>query len=184
MNRLIRLSLNLNKTALTKLTATRNISVSQRLNLSKDGKNDETENDMSPAEIDRIKKYEEGYFKNVKQSFDLLQKSRINETVEEKRSRLMYQSRKRGISENGLLLSHFSAQFLPGMNEKELNEYDAIINNVHNEWDLYYWLTSAVELPEEIKNNQVLERMKKYCANDLLEKRIVQPNLAPISNKA
>ena len=130
------------------------------------------------AQIDLIETNQQIYFGNVKKSFDKLQKSRINETLEEKRARLVYQSRKRGTTENGLLLSNFSHKYLNSMNESELNEYDGIINNLHNEWDLYYWLTSAVPVPDELKNSQILERMKKYCANDLKQIRIGQPDMS------
>lgn len=38
--------------------------------------------------------------------------------------RLIYQSRKRGMLENGLLLSTFAAKFLGQMSDKQLQEYD------------------------------------------------------------
>jgi succinate dehydrogenase assembly factor 2 len=135
-------------------------------------------------EIEQIKIIENNeinYFKNVKDSFDSLKKNRLNETIEEKRSRLMYQSRKRGTSENGILLSNFSADFLQKMNESELNDYDNIINNLHNEWDLYYWLTNAVPIPVDLKNSNVLVLMKKYCLNEESKARFIQPDLAKIN---
>jgi len=129
------------------------------------------------AQIDLIETNQQIYFGNVKKSFDKLQKGRVNETLEEKRSRLFYQSRKRGTTENGLLLSNFSHKYLNAMSEKELNEYDNIINNLHNEWDLYYWLTSAVPVPDELKGSKILDLMKNYCANDLKQIRIGQPDI-------
>ena len=132
------------------------------------------------AEIEQIKKNEASYFANVKTSFDNLQASRAAESVDEKRSRLLYQSRKRGITENGLLLANFSAEHLPSMSVAELAEYDAIINNLHNEWDLYYWLTGAVPLPDEVKTNTVMAKMKIYCSNELKQSRYVQPDLSTI----
>jgi len=131
-------------------------------------------------QIKIIETNEQNYFKNVKDSFDSLKKNRLSETIEEKRSRLMYQSRKRGTSENGILLSNFSADFLPKMNDKELNDYDNIINNLHNEWDLYYWLTNAVPIPVDLKNSSALELMKKYCLNEDSKARFNQPDLAEI----
>ena len=53
------------------------------------------------------------------------------------------------------------------MTEQELNEYDSIINNLHNEWDLYYWLTNATPVPDELKQSKILELMKNFCANDM-----------------
>lgn len=128
-------------------------------------------------EIEKIKENEAKYFQNVKNSFENLQKNRSSESLEEKRSRLMYQSRKRGTLENGLLLSHFSAKYLPGMDENSLNEFDKIINGLHNEWDLYYWLTGAARIPEDIQSNKVFLLMKEYSANQNKESRITQPDL-------
>lgn len=128
-------------------------------------------------EIEKIKENEAKYFQNVKNSFDNLQKSRCTESLEEKRSRLMYQSRKRGTLENGLLLSHFSAKYLPGMDEKSLNEFDKIINGLHNEWDLYYWLTGASRIPDDIKSNKIFQLMKEFSANQNQESRLTQPDL-------
>ena len=133
--------------------------------------------DHVDATIKTIQRNEESYYGNVKKSFDALQSNRCNESIDEKRARLMYQSRKRGTSENGLLLGNFSAEFLPGMSEEELNDYDNIINNLHNEWELYYWLTNAKPIPDEIKESKILQRMKVYCANENKQSRLVLPDL-------
>lgn len=133
-------------------------------------------------EIKQIQENEKKYFSNIRTSFDTLRKERSNESLDEKRSRLMYQSRKRGTTENGILLSNFSADFLYKMSEKELTEYDDIINNLHNEWDLYYWLTDAVPIPDDLKSNTVLETMKKYCLNDKYKGRFLQPDLAKLNH--
>lgn len=124
-----------------------------------------------------IETNEDQYYHRVKSSFDRLQKSRENEPVEEKRSRLMYQSRKRGISENGLILANVSAQHLPAMSAQQLDEYDKIINGLHNEWDLYYWLTEAVAPPAELASMETLSLLKKFCLNADRESRITQPDL-------
>lgn len=134
--------------------------------------------DDNPMKIkETIETNEDNYFANVKKSFDNLQKSRDGESIEEKRSRLMYQSRKRGISENGLLLGNFSAEYLPKMSAKQLNEYDKIINGLHNEWDLYYWLTNTVPTPSEFSSMETLQLMKKFCLNTNKQSRIVQPDI-------
>lgn len=61
--------------------------------------------------------------------------------VETLRSRLYYQSKKRGILENDILLGGFADSKLNGLSESELREYDKIINGEHMEWDLYYFVT-------------------------------------------
>jgi len=134
-------------------------------------------------QIKKIQKNEDSYYTDVKRNFDALQAQRSNESVDEKRARLLYQSRKRGITENGLLLGNFSAEFVPGMSEKELDEYNMIINSLANEWDLYYWLTNARPLPDELKNSVVLKKMIDYCRNDENKERLVLPQL-PNLNEA
>lgn len=138
-----------------------------------------TPND-SNDDLEIIHQNEHNYFEEVKKSFDGLKTKRVNESLEEKRSRLLYQSRKRGTLENGLLISNFSAKYLPKMSEQELNEFDKIINDLHNEWDLYYWLTNTVEIPEHLKSNQVLAKMKDYCLNKNREIRIMQPDIQQV----
>jgi len=128
-------------------------------------------------EIKLIQENEEQYFQNVKNSFENLKKQRDKETLEEKRSRLLYQSRKRGILENGLLLGNFCAKHLGKMNESQLNEYDSIINGLYNEWDLYYWMTNGKEVPKELQSNEILKLMKAFCSNESKETRTIQPGL-------
>lgn len=45
---------------------------------------------------------------------------KIGESIESKRSRLTYQSRKRGMLENGLLLSSFASKHLGQMNPEQV----------------------------------------------------------------
>jgi succinate dehydrogenase assembly factor 2 len=52
--------------------------------------------------------------------------SRLNETIETLRARLVYQSRKRGTLESDLLLSTFARDHLNLMTQAELNEYDKV----------------------------------------------------------
>ncbi len=134
-------------------------------------------------EIQQIQKNEDQYYGAVKNSFDSVQTARRNESVAEKRARLVYQSRKRGTTENGLLLAHFSQEFVPGMTETELDEYNLIINSLANEWDLYYWLTNARPLPEAIKDSGIMKRMIEFCANADNKQRLVMPTLPNLDNQ-
>lgn len=65
------------------------------------------------------------------------------EDIETKRARLVYQSRKRGMAENDILISTFAKRYLPDFNPQQLLMYDDIINKPSNDWDLYYWMTGA-----------------------------------------
>lgn len=98
------------------------------------------------------------------------------ETTEVKRARLLYQSRKRGMSENGLLLSNFAARYLKEFDEKQLNEFDVLINKPSNDWDLYYWILGKEDTPGEYETS-VMKLLKEYCKNEDMEERYQQPNL-------
>lgn len=76
------------------------------------------------------------------------------------RSRLLYQSKKRGILENELILTKFAEASLHNMNEIELREYDRIINGGYAEWDLYYFLTGRKDVPPDLAKNLVFIKIR------------------------
>ncbi|AGO12540.1 AaceriAER200Cp [[Ashbya] aceris (nom. inval.)] len=91
---------------------------------------------------------------------------RTNETLEQQRARLVYQSRKRGILETDLLLSGFAAKYLKHMTAEELNEYDELLNEL--DWDIYYWATKNSEaspLPEKWQHSKILNKLQAYSEN-------------------
>jgi succinate dehydrogenase assembly factor 2 len=102
-----------------------------------------------------------------------------NETTEVKRRRLLYQSRKRGMLENDLLLSNFASIYLPTLNEKDLDLYDKLINTPSNDWDLYYMAIGKIETTEEYQNH-VMDLLKRYVKNEKRQARIRQPDLVPV----
>ncbi|XP_061465794.1 succinate dehydrogenase assembly factor 2, mitochondrial isoform X2 [Rhineura floridana] len=69
--------------------------------------------------------------------------ARPHEPLGTKRARLLYESRKRGMLENCLLLSYFAKENLNQMNEQQLDLYDRLINEPSNDWDIYYWVTDV-----------------------------------------
>lgn len=98
---------------------------------------------------------------------------RINESIDKKRARLIYQSRKRGILETDLLLSGFAAKHLRSMTNEELDEYDALLNEL--DWDIYYWVTKnykASPVPERWKNSEILKKLQDFSENK--EKKILR----------
>lgn len=99
-----------------------------------------------------------------------------NETLLAKRARLTWQSRKRGISENCLLLSTFADKYLSNFDEKRIQLFDSLINDCNNDWDLYYWMTGAKPVPEEF-NNEIMDMLKIHCRNDEKTERFEQPSL-------
>jgi len=103
-----------------------------------------------------------------------------NEPVSQKRARLLYQSRKRGMLENCLLLSTFASKHLKNFSENELKMYDRLINLPSNDWDIYYWATGVKDTPEEF-NNKIMELLKEHVSNPDRETRFKEPALEPMS---
>lgn len=91
---------------------------------------------------------------------------RSNETIDKKRSRLLYQSRKRGILETDLLLSSFAAKYLKNFKIDELDEYDALLNEL--DWDIYYWATKNYKItpvPPRWKDSKTLSLLQDFAEN-------------------
>lgn len=102
--------------------------------------------------------------------------SRKEENADVKRARLTYQSRKRGMLENGLLLSTFAKKHLDTFNDAQLQLYDQLINLPSNDWDIFYWATGVKPTPPEF-DNEVMALLKKHIRNEDRQARIMQPNL-------
>ncbi|KAG6331497.1 hypothetical protein ID866_7593 [Astraeus odoratus] len=90
--------------------------------------------------------------------------SRPNESIETMRSRLVYQSRKRGTLESDLLLSTFARDHLNTMSEAELREYDKFLDEP--DWDIYYWATGNRAPPERWANSSLLQKLKVHAKNE------------------
>ncbi|GFN78755.1 succinate dehydrogenase assembly factor 2, mitochondrial [Plakobranchus ocellatus] len=101
---------------------------------------------------------------------------KTGESIDLKRARLLYQSRKRGMLENGLLLSTFASKYLDSFSEDQLSSYDKLINQPTNDWEIYYWVTGAKETPQEYKSD-VMELLQKFSKNEEKSSRIRQPDL-------
>ncbi|XP_052067517.1 succinate dehydrogenase assembly factor 2, mitochondrial-like [Mytilus californianus] len=101
---------------------------------------------------------------------------RQKEALEVKKARLLYQSRKRGMLENGLLLSTFAAEFLNSFDAKETTMYDKLINKPSNDWEIYYWAIGNKPTPEEF-DNKIMDMLKKHASNENLDDRSRQPDL-------
>lgn len=103
-------------------------------------------------------------------------KARDNEPIGVQRQRLVYQSRKRGMLENDLLLSTFADKYLKSMTAEQLKMYDQLINKPSNDWDIYYWATGSKEIPPE-HNNEIMELFCKHVRNEAKEVRVRMPDL-------
>ncbi|XP_055840257.1 succinate dehydrogenase assembly factor 2-A, mitochondrial isoform X2 [Episyrphus balteatus] len=101
---------------------------------------------------------------------------KLNEPLEQQKQRLLYQSRKRGMLENDLLLSTFASKYLKDMTKEQTKLYDNLINGVTNDWDIYYWATKTKPTPTEY-DNEIMDKLKIHVMNEQKEKRLRQPNL-------
>lgn len=101
---------------------------------------------------------------------------KFDEPLKLKRARLLYQSRKRGMLENGLLLSTFADKHLNNMEADLLSQYDRLINLPSNDWDIYYWVTGVKPTPVEF-DTTVMQMLKEHVQNKNKESRIRQPDL-------
>ncbi|PIK55780.1 putative succinate dehydrogenase assembly factor 2, mitochondrial isoform X2 [Apostichopus japonicus] len=99
-----------------------------------------------------------------------------NESAELTKARLVYQSRKRGMSENGLILSNFANRFLSTFTEDQLHQYDLLINKPNNDWDIFNWATGNKPTPPEY-DNEMMKLLKEFVSNPNMESRIRQPDL-------
>ncbi|CAD6196000.1 unnamed protein product [Caenorhabditis auriculariae] len=80
------------------------------------------------------------------------------ESIESKRSRLLYQSKKRGILENDIILGEFAEKYLKTMSPQELESYHKLINGEHMEWDLFYFLSGRKSPPEDVAKCSVYQK--------------------------
>lgn len=91
---------------------------------------------------------------------------RTGESIDVKRARLVYQSRKRGILESDLLLSRFAKKYLSQFSEEELDEYDKLLDEP--DWDIYYWATrnyDVTPLPDKWKDSKILMLLQEDAKN-------------------
>lgn len=61
--------------------------------------------------------------------------------------KLLYQSCNRGCKETDLIIGEFAKQYLPSMNDQELDMFARILPVV--DADLYDWYTKKTPLPED-----------------------------------
>uniref|UniRef100_A0A7E4WCZ4 Succinate dehydrogenase assembly factor 2, mitochondrial n=1 Tax=Panagrellus redivivus TaxID=6233 RepID=A0A7E4WCZ4_PANRE len=82
--------------------------------------------------------------------------------IEKYRSQLLYQSIKRGILENDIILGGFARQYLPTLTQGELEAYDKIINGGYVEWDLFYYCIDKKPPPPELAGCAVFQKLLSY----------------------
>lgn len=103
-------------------------------------------------------------------------KEKLNEPLNLRKQRLLYQSRKRGMLENGLLLSTFAAKYLETLSPEQTALYDKLINVPTNDWDIFYWATNVKPTPPQY-DHEVMDMLKSFVKNTGKETRYRQPDL-------
>jgi succinate dehydrogenase assembly factor 2 len=88
--------------------------------------------------------------------------------------RLIYQTRKRGILETDLLMSTFASKELWDMPDKEIAEFDKLLDEP--DWDIYYWLVDKKPVPDRWRESFETEgrlgaRLRKHTKNEEKEVR-------------
>jgi antitoxin CptB len=74
-----------------------------------------------------------------------------NETIENKRKRLIFRSEHRGTKEMDLIMGSFARKYVPEFSEGELAQYEELLLN--NDPDLYNWLTLKEEPPANVRSD-------------------------------
>lgn len=82
-----------------------------------------------------------------------------NETIENKRKRLIFRSEHRGTKEMDLIMGSFAKKHVPSFSEEELSHYDEVLNI--SDPDLYNWITGKEEPPAN-DMNPVLEKLLEH----------------------
>lgn len=111
--------------------------------------------------------------KDIISRIKIVPNKRVGESIDKMKSRLVYQSRKRGILETDLLLSAFAAKYLKTMNRDQLEEYDTLLYEL--DWDIYYWATKDYEqspIPDRWKDSEIMKLLQTFTENK--EKSIIK----------
>merc|ERR1719487_3083624 len=81
-----------------------------------------------------------------------------------RRKRLLFRAKSRGWLELDVLMGCFALKHLNGLNDPELDIFEEMLE-LENP-DLFKWLTGQIPIPEELKDNKVMQLMVKYVNED------------------
>lgn len=95
-----------------------------------------------------------------------------NESVENKRRRLIYQSRYRGMVEMDLIFGHFARCKLETLDASMLDEYDTMLKQLDS--DLFRWLVMDTDAPEDLKQLRCFGELRKFIVEERAE--LLGPN--------
>lgn len=84
---------------------------------------------------------------------------------------MLYQSRKRGMLENDLLLSTFASKYLANFTAEQTQQFDTLINKPSNDWDIFYWATNKNPTPPEYEN-EIMQLLRAHVESKERERRM------------
>ncbi len=80
--------------------------------------------------------------------------------AERRRARLRFRAQRRGFKEVDLIFGAFAEEFLPGLGEAELDQFEALLNAPDQ--DVYAWLQDHAPVPQAF-DTPVFARLKSIC---------------------
>lgn len=83
----------------------------------------------------------------------------MNNSIENKRKRLIFRSGHRGTKEMDLILGSFANENVPHFSEEELAQYEELLGE--SDPDLYNWITRKDAPPERVRS-PVFEKLMAY----------------------
>ncbi len=83
----------------------------------------------------------------------------MSETAAVRKKRLLYLATYRGFKEADLLIGGFAREHLGGMEEGELDQFEALLTQ--NDRELYAWATGNAEPPANL-DGSVMQRLKEF----------------------
>lgn len=81
-------------------------------------------------------------------------------SFEARRKRLLFRAQRRGFKEVDLIFGAFAAEELAGLNDVELDQFEALL--IAPDQEVYDWLRGAVAPPEQY-DTPVFARLKAVC---------------------
>jgi succinate dehydrogenase assembly factor 2 len=124
-------------------------------------------------EIKILSANEEALLKIAKPRADEIFKKHIEiptDDLETRRKRLIYRSKQRGWLEVDLLLGTWASDFVPTLNDEDLDEFENFVNM--ETIDIYNVITLRLDVPESMKRdgNGVVERIQEWARSSPLGK--------------
>jgi antitoxin CptB len=83
----------------------------------------------------------------------------MTESIDIRRKRLLYLATYRGFKEADLLIGGFAKAHLSAMNESELDQFEALLQQ--NDRQLYAWATGDADAPADLAGS-VLDKLKSF----------------------